>query len=82
MEVQNNKFLILLKNLSALDDVSAVGIEEYMLNSKVNALTENDIVEMVTEKNNRRKIGEGDKKNPIPHSDTFKTIEAELKYTG
>lgn len=53
-----------------------------MLNSKVNELTDNDIVEMVMRKKNNRRKMRGDKKNTISHSDTFKLFEEELKYSG
>nr|CAD7573760.1 unnamed protein product [Timema californicum] len=54
-------------------------IRDWITNNEVDEITDNDIVEMVTQEEVIKEEEDG-RKNIIPHSEGFKTIEAALQY--
>ena len=81
VEDENDKLVSLLEKVPDCDDVNAEDIREWMANDKVDEITDNDIVEMVTQgEEEEEEAPLDDRKNLIPHSEGCKTIEAAVQY--
>ncbi|XP_044311435.1 jerky protein homolog-like [Varanus komodoensis] len=84
VEDENDKLVSLLEKVPGCDNVNAEDITEWMANDEADEITDNDIVEMMTQEEvieeEEEKASLDDRKNLIPHSEGFKTIEAALQY--
>lgn len=70
-----------MKNMPSTVGVNSEDITEWIEKNEVNELTDNDIVEMVTQGEATEEIETDDiKNNFIPHSKGFKTTETLLHY--